>query len=426
MEAAGTAIRGAGLHARATLTLVALVCLFSVGLVSGAAATAATPSPPLPGGRYVGETEKRIDRSIKIKVRAAGSRSTSSGYVRYRCGGIKAPFESTDGTFIAEQRGKGGKLRFKATGSFEEMNGVVGAVKRLAKGLRRPGCGPAAFTAALKNAPPIETKTISYGPFDTDPTGGHGGGGGHNVPLGDLEKPCTDCHLVGILPDLREADGSRANFDTGSMLHHVVFSNTTESDSTCPNRNQRIFGAGNERSPIAIPRGYGLPVSAGDDWRLITHIMNMGMHAKPLTIEVTFYYVKGDALIDVTPFWFDIDNCGNSEYMTPAGRHTATWNYEIPPRLDGEIVTIGGHLHDHGEQIKLVNTTRDETICGGMAGYDTDPSYMGHIESVDGCTGRPVARLKAGDAVRLLSRYDAPEPIDDVMGIMFGYLAPSS
>jgi hypothetical protein len=429
MGAAGTAIRGAGVHARATLTLAALACLISVGLISGAATAAAAPSPPLPGGRYVGETEKRIDRSIKVKVRGEGTRSTLTGYVRYRCGGIKAPLQSADGTFVAEQRGKGGKLLFKATGSFEKMSAVVGEVERLAKSLRRPGCGPAAFTAGLKNAPPIETKTISYGPFHTDPSGGHGehgAGGGHNVPLGDLEKPCTDCHLVGILPDLREADGSRANFDTGSMLHHVVFSNTTEADATCANRNQRIFGAGNERSPILIPRGYGLPVSAADDWRLITHIMNMGMHAKPLTIEVTFYYVEGDALTDVTPFWFDIDNCGNSEYMTPAGRHTAAWEYRIPPRLDGEIVSVGGHLHDHGEQIKLVNATRDETICGGMAGYDTDPSYMGHIESIGGCIGRPVARLRAGDTVRLLSRYGAPEAIHDVMGIMFGYLAPTS
>lgn len=421
-------MQGLGPHARAAQTLVALACLIVVGLIDAAAASAATPSPPLPGGRYVGETEKRIDRSIKVKVRAAGTRSALSGYVRYRCAGITAPFRSTDGTFVAKQRDKGGKLLFKATGTFEEMSSVVGDVKRLAKSHRRPGCGRAAFTAELRNAPPIETKTISYGPFHTDPTGGHGGhgDGGHNVVLADLEKPCTDCHLVAALPDLREADGSRANFDSNSMLHHVVFSNTSEADATCANRSQRIFGSGNERSPIVVPRGYGLPVSANDNWRLITHLMNMGEHAKPLTIEVTFFYVEGDSgLTDVEPFWFDIANCGNSEYTTPGGTHTATWDYKIPPRLDGEIVAIGGHLHDHGEQIKLVNTSRGETICGGMAGYDTDPSYMGHIESIGGCIGRPVASLRAGETVRLLSRYDAPEPIHDVMGIMFGYLVPS-
>ncbi len=415
-----------GRPARAAQTLATLACLISVGLISGATASAATPSPPLPGGRYVGETEKRIDRSVKVKVRGAGSRSTLSGHVRYRCGGIKAPFQSADGTFVAKQRGKGGKLLFKATGTFEKMSLVVGEVKRLAQSRRRPGCGAAAFTAALKNSPPIETRTISYGPFHTEPTSGHGGPGGGNGALGDLEKPCTDCSLVGILPDLREADGSRANFDTGAMLHHVVFSNRSETDATCANRNQRIFGSGNERSPIVIPRGFGLPVSAADDWRLITHIMNMGEHAKPLSIEVTYFYVEGEAgLTDVEPFWFDINNCGNSEYMTPAGRHTETWDYAIPPRLDGQIVAIGGHLHDYGEQIKVVNTTRDETICGGMAGYGTDASYMGHIESIGGCIGRPVASLRAGETVRLLSRYDAPEPIHDVMGIMFGYLVPS-
>lgn len=418
----GTGTIGRGLIGSAALSLIALVAL-----VAGAAAEAAQPpGPPLPGGFYKGETDRKRERKVKIKVRAASSDVALRGKLRMRCARIKAPFETVDGTFVAKQRNRRGKVIFKARGSFAGMQEATGSIERLKRSRRKPGCRPADFETELRNAGPIKERTVSYGPFHTDPTGGHGGhgGGGHNVVKGDLEKPCENCQIVGMVPDLREADGSRANFDTESMLHHVVFRDWAKKDATCKGRAERFFASGNERTPTLLPRGYGYEVTADADWHLITHIMNMSDHAKPLFIEVTFYYVDGTPLESVKPFWWDIDNCSDSEYMTPAGTHTETRDFTVPASLAGDVVAVGGHLHDYGERIKLENLTRGRTICEGEAVYGNQRSYMGHIEGAGGCIGRPVARLSAGEQVRLHSRYDAPEPLHDVMGIMFGYVAP--
>jgi hypothetical protein len=38
------------------------------------------------------------------------------------------------------------------------------------------------------------------------------------------------------------------------------------------------------------------------------------------------------------------------------------------------------------------------------------------------CTGDPVARLRAGDVVRLHSIYNSSHATDGVMGLMIGYI----
>jgi hypothetical protein len=419
-------------HGRGPLLGASVCALFLLGLtLIVTPASAAPPALPLPGGKYIGETEKRQGKALSVKVRAAVNDSVLRGNVRYRCARIKARFRTEDGTFVARQRNRKGRVIFKASGTFKGMNRVVGTVERLKKSRRKKSCRPSGFKAKLANQGPIRTKTVSYGPFHTEPTGGHGEGGhgaGGNVGRANLEKPCAGCVIVGMLPELREADGARANFDTESMLHHIVFLNGGGKDATCNNWPERFFAAGNERAPFVLPRGYGYPVAAGDNWTLIADLMNMGEHPKQLFIEMTYFFVRvGDAagMKGVKPAWWDIDNCSDSEYMTPAGLHVESRDFTVPPALAGELVAVGGHLHDHGDRIKLKNLSRDEMICNASAGYGNDRSYRGHIDRVGGCAGRPLARLGAGEKLRLKSRYDAPKAQHDVMGIMVGYVAPS-
>ncbi|MGB3100255.1 MAG: hypothetical protein WBB30_13305, partial [Solirubrobacterales bacterium] len=190
------------------------------GLLLLAAEASAAPSPPLPGGAYVGETDS--GKTLRVKVDAASTDRPRRGRLIYPCSGIKARFKIEAGRFVAKRTNRRGKLILKATGHFEDIAGAVGEVKRLRGASRRGRCRPAAFTAELANSAPLTEKTVSYGPFNTEPSGGHGHGGGGNVALGNLEKPCDDCYLVGMRPNLVHPDGSTANFDTGAMLHHVV------------------------------------------------------------------------------------------------------------------------------------------------------------------------------------------------------------
>jgi hypothetical protein len=122
----------------------------------------------------------------------------------------------------------------------------------------------------------------------------------------------------------------------------------------------------------------------------------------------------------VKPVWLDIDNCHDSEYQIPAGPSVTTWDWNV--NVEGRLVSIAGHLHDHGVQITARNETTGQSICTSVAVYGNVEEYMGHISSMSTCKGTPLAALDSGNLVRIYSEYNSPEPRDDVMGIMLGYI----
>lgn len=387
-----------------------------------AATAGAAPTAPLPGGKYIGLTDAGNGQRIAVKVRSDSSSESLRGVVRFGCAGVSARFSTDDGRFVARKRFRG-RTVLKVRGRFANMNRAKGSVA-LSKLLRHGRCRTSQFRAHLVNSPRIHERTVTYGPFSVEPSMGHGHGG-LNTSLANIEKPCEDCSVVAMSADLREADGSRANFDNQSMLHHVVLFNQDAEDATCPGWPERFFASGNERTPFLLPRGFGYDIAAGDRWRLITHLMNMGDQTKDLFIQVRFAYVEDTSeLRGVKPFWIDINNCGNSQYETPAGDHTEVRDFTVTPEMAGRVVAIGGHLHDHGTHISATDATSGRMLCDAAAGYDNDPSYMGHIDTVGGCLGRSIGRIRAGDTLRLASSYSAPETLSDVMGIMIGYVAP--
>jgi hypothetical protein len=269
-------------------------------------------------------------------------------------------------------------------------------------------------------------KVVRYGPF-TLPAGtfheehGHVHSSHLTRRLSNVEKPCKSCHITALVPLFRYANGAEANFHTNAMLHHAVWSNTGSADLTCRTRRQRFFASGNERTPISLPRGYGYRVRETDRWNLLVELMNLQVEPQTVYVDLLVRYRKGGRRIQgVTPTWLDIDGCGDSQYSIPAGRSARTRDYRAP--FDGKVVAGGGHVHDDGLFVEALNATRGKTICRSIAGYGTKPSYEGHIESMTTCQGNPVATFQAGDLIRLRSVYDSPEPQDDVMGIMLGYV----
>jgi hypothetical protein len=385
-------------------------------LVAPATAQGGVAPTVLPGGEYKGETTR--GKRVTVKAKDDGVR----GVLRFRCAGVRDRFRITeDGRFTAKVRRRG-RVIFRARGRFEDLTRVRGSIKRVRGGKRR--CSAARFRARLANVD-LHKKKVSYGPYVVEPTGGHGsGGGGHNVSMGDVGRPCDDCFLVGFAPDLTE-NGKSVNFAEQAMLHHIVFFNAADSDATCMGRPERFFASGNERTAGVLPAGYGYRVQPGDTWNTLAHVMNLGDETRTLNVEVTFYYAPADSgLREVRPLWLDVNNCGNSEYSIPAGSSSEVWDFTATSDLEGRIVATFGHVHDQGVQIELRNMTRGEHLCTSRAGYDSDPAYLGHIETMGRCYGDPLGLVTEGDVLRIKSIYDSPGAQHDVMGIVVGYLAP--
>lgn len=304
---------------------------------------------------------------------------------------------------------------------------AVAATALVATGLT----GLAAAAAPPADAAPEEhTTTVRYGPFLLPPDTGDGGGhGGQQVTYAgpSYEMPCRDCYITGIEPDMIYADGSQANYHTGAMLHHLVVFDPSKNDVSCGRQGvglvtgQRIFAAGNERTGTDLPAGYGYRLGS-KPLGSVVELMNMSPRPQQvyLTLQVSWVDADDARLAEVTPVWLDVDNCGDSQYTVPAGRSHTTWTWQSP--LAGDIVAVGGHVHDNGISITLSNATREEEICESVAGFGTDPRYRGHIESMSTCTGDPVATVAEGDVLALDSYYDSPRRDDSVMGIMLAYI----
>jgi hypothetical protein len=300
-------------------------------------------------------------------------------------------------------------------------------------------------TTSTTHAPnPGERRTtVRYGPYTIqaapdNPDGTHGHVHSGNQFDTNVQKPCTNCYITSMTADLIKADGTRAGFSNNLQLHHMVLFNreTGRTDATCPSGlgllGQRFFASGDERLPHTLPAGYGYRIGSSGTWNLIWDLASMSRVPETVYYTVTFDWVPASTpgMRDVEPIWLDVDQCADSQVRIPAGPSQQTWVWNV--NRPGDIVGIGGHVHDHGIRVEVRNDSTGQVICNSVAGYGEDPLYVdhhgeGHISSMDWCGGRgatrPVASVQTGQRVRITSHYNAPAPVDDAMGISVGYIA---
>jgi hypothetical protein len=298
-------------------------------------------------------------------------------------------------------------------------------VAGLAMAMLLVGLGPAQPAQAATS-----TRVVRYGPFTIPAATSTGPGMVHNKLLFGVARPCIDCHITGFKPDLVYEDGSRATMDTGAMLHHMVLTSQWRRDATCAGSwlglaGERFFASGNERTAIAFPAGYGYRVRYYDSWNLLVDLMNHAT-AAPQTVYVQVTYTirpSWESVQRLRPVWLDIDQCGDSEYSIPAGFSDTHWDWNV--NVPGKVMAMIGHLHGHGVAIEATNESQGgQSICKSVA--TLDPMDVHSVLAMSTCTGDPLALVKQGQTVRLHSMYQSSHPADDVMGIMLGYINPSS
>lgn len=294
----------------------------------------------------------------------------------------------------------------------------------------------------------ITTKTIDYGPY-TIPAGG---GDPHdhdtmgqlkNKIVNNIAKPCTGCTLVGITPDLVYTDGTKANLDTGPMLHHVMFaaSGGGKADVTCAGKGpgllgERFFASGNERTAVDLQSlPYGYKIGSSETWNMVYDLMNWQTTSKTVKIRMTYKYATGSdhtGRAPVRPVWLDVEQCSlDSEISVPTGLSDTHYDWKV--NLPGKLIAAAGHIHDHGVNIELTNESTGGTLlCNSIAGYGgpgyETPDGRKHVSSMGVCLGNPISTLSKNQTVRLHAIYNVPEghhPIEDAMGIAIAYINPS-
>ena len=270
------------------------------------------------------------------------------------------------------------------------------------------------------------TKVVRYGPFTIPAATEAGPGVLPNRLKVAVQRPCIDCYVTSVQPDLVDANGVTANIATGPMLHHAVLTSQWRPDATCGNAwlglaGERFFASGNERTPLSLPPGYGYRVRWYDSWNLLVDLMNHAPVAQTVYFQVTFTYrPPWDPVKPVRPVWLDIDQCGDSKYAIPEGFSDSHWDWSV--NVPGKVVAMLGHVHGHGIAVEATNESQGgASICRSTA--EADPADAHVIVSMSSCVGDPVAIVQTGEVVRLHSEYQATHAAADVMGIMLAYIS---
>ena len=288
-----------------------------------------------------------------------------------------------------------------------------------------------------------------------------------------VEKPAYDGYLTRFDPDLVTVDGTVPPIEQ-VHLHHAVWT-TTREYGLGP-----FMASGEEKTIFAVPRGYGMPVRATDDWQLLYMIHSAV--PQPTVVYITYdldYVAKaaGDALglKPAYPVWMDVRPGAYPVFNSQRGFGTGgecTWPREkcanfdpygeivpgqgAPPNKPGTdlrlpsrgsalgrspnfqggtLIAIGGHLHPGGirNEIDLVRGTQSRRIYTGDAYYwdRTDPTVTGgpptSWDFSMGVQSLPHygVRVEPGDVLRSNATYDTTiQSVYEAMGIVVAYIAP--
>src|SRR5215210_3156360 len=174
-------------------------------------------------------------------------------------------------------------------------------------------CAPSALAAPEGKAVAVSSlangaKRIKYkvGPFNIIP-------GQNDIGYQVItEKPQENGYITRIRPDLTYLDGRVPGVDV-IHLHHGVWLNLARHDVTIPGLPERFFAAGEEKTRMRLPKGYGYPVK-GTDKLLLNHMIH---NLTPVPTKVYMVYeidfIPADSaaargIRSVRPVWMDVRN----------------------------------------------------------------------------------------------------------------------
>jgi plastocyanin len=276
--------------------------------------------------------------------------------------------------------------------------------------------------------------------------------------LNFVDRPNVDGFITAMSVNVVNPDGSAVPIQR-LMLHHVVFFAIGQPNTTCPggfmgydsrpfpggNYAQPIYGAGEERNVLVLPKGYGVPISkvAGDQptilkqWAMVWMLMNHRGVADSARIRYTVTYDDSANLTPVKGYWLDVRNCNaDPVFNVPGGgkkgsTHRETYEYAMPE--DGRIVAGGGHVHGGAKKLKVSQPDcSNRTIFQSKPAWGTRKHPFYNVKpilhepgpiSMSGILSQKGYPIAKGERLRLTADYDRERPHTRVMGISMVYVA---
>ena len=277
-----------------------------------------------------------------------------------------------------------------------------------------------------------------------------------------IPQPSEDGWIVGMRTNLHKADGTVPPVNV-IHLHHGVWINLSARDATSGGP-ERFFAAGEEKTILELPKGYGYQYQTSDKWVLNYMLHNATPTPTPiwLTYDIDFIPASSPAAQGITPafpIWMDVMNPeaypvfnavkGSGSHGLYTFPTDATDPYgNGPPRNEwtvpenGVLLGTAGHLHPGGVHDDLWLTRKGATAPKGTAAPgspDTThlfssvadyfepagPVSWDFASTATPPTWRPA--VQKGDVLSITTTYDTKQQswYED-MGIMVVWMAAGS
>ena len=306
---------------------------------------------------------------------------------------------------------------------------------------------PPAMAAPVGKAVAVQSlaggaKRLTYriGPFDVVP-------GQNSIGLRPiLERPQVDGYVTRIKPNLTYLDGKVPRVDV-IHLHHAVWLNTSQPDNAGFGF-QLFFAAGEEKTTVQFPKGYGYPLKRTDG--LVLNHMIHNLTPTPTQVYMTYtidFAPKGSAaargIRPVRPVWMDVvrgkiwpvfnvrkgsGRKGRFTYpddaQNPYGAGPARNRWVV--NRPGVLIGTGGHLHPgglytdlklrrHGRTTRLFRSKAKYFEPAGAVSWDVAMTVTGENWKV---------KVRKGDVLSVSATYDTRRASWwESMGIMVTYMA---
>ncbi|HZB77942.1 MAG TPA: hypothetical protein VE526_17050 [Solirubrobacteraceae bacterium] len=225
-----------------------------------------------------------------------------------------------------------------------------------------------AAPAAAQDGP--QTLSYEYGPVRIAP-------GQNTIAVEENRlKPPVDGWITRFKPDLvRAADGTVPRVDV-IHLHHGVW---LSQDDTNPLGFAPLFAAGEEKTELTAPPGFGWRYDADDRWLMNHMIHNLTPTEEEVAITYELDFIPADspaaagiqevetAFLDTVGGWYPVFDArrgrygGDRRFTYPDEANGAPANGWTVPE-DGALVGSGGHLHPGGLWTDLELTRDGRTV----------------------------------------------------------------
>jgi hypothetical protein len=284
----------------------------------------------------------------------------------------------------------------------------------------------AGLLLALVLAAPARAETLKYrfGPIHVKP-------GQNTIELAGNElKPVADGWITSFKPDLTYADGTVPRVDVIHLHHGVWVSNF-----------EPLFAAGEEKTVIATPPGYGWRHRISDRWLMNHMIHNLTPTPADVYIEYELEFEPASApLTEVRTLFMDVRGrewypvfdvargAGGGRYTYPdeAGLKGYSRN-RLTIQEDGVLVGAGGHLHPGGlwTDLWLERGGRKVRLFRSRAKYFEPAGTVSWDVAMKVTPSSWRVGVKRGDVLSISATYDSRRASwYEAMGIMQVGFAP--